>query len=344
MVNTMKYKIGVIYGDGIGPEVISSTLNLLNDLGFDAEYIKINAGLNFYKISGKPIEDSALEKLKECHAILKGPIGTLPESSYPSITVMLRKYFNLYINFRPFVNIINDKFPYFNFIIFRENTEGLYSGIEWRSEDLAITLQITSRKTTEKLVKYALNYAIKNNRKRITVVHKATVIKETDGLFREIFFKEAQKYSTINADEILVDSAAYQLVKNPEQFDILVTPNLYGDILSDLAAGLVGSLGLCGSANIGDEYALFEPVHGTAMDIAGKGIANPIGSILAASYMLGWLSEKNNDKKLKMLENAIEKAVTDTLKSKYFTKELGGSLTTTELIKIITTNAKKYLD
>jgi isopropylmalate/isohomocitrate dehydrogenase-like protein len=340
----MKYKIGVIYGDGVGPEVISSALNLLNDIGFDAEYIKINAGFNFYKISGKPIEDSALEKLKECHAILKGPISTLPESSYPSITVMLRKYFNLYINFRPFMNIINDKFPYFNFIIFRENTEGLYSGAEWRSEDLAITLQITSRKATEKIVKYALNYAIKNNRRRVTVVHKATVIKETDGFFREIFFKEAQKYSRINADEILVDSAAYQLVKNPEQFDILITPNLYGDILSDLAAGLVGSLGLCGSANIGDEYALFEPVHGTATDIAGKGIANPVGSILAASYMLNWLSEKNNDGKLKILGNAIEKAITDTLKSRYFTKELGGLLTTTELTKIIITNTRKYLD
>ncbi len=336
----MKYKIGVIYGDGIGPEVISATINLLDELNFNAEYIKIDAGLNFYKISGKPIEDSAIEKLRECDAVLKGPIATLPESSYPSITVMLRKYFGLYVNFRPFVNIINDKFPYFNFIIFRENTEGLYSGVEWRSEDLAITLQITSRKATEKIVNYALNYAIKNNRRRVTVVHKATVIKETDGLFREIFFKEAQKFSSIKADEILVDSAAYQLVKNPEQFDVLVTPNLYGDILSDLAAGLVGSLGLCGSANIGDNYALFEPVHGTAVDIAGKGIANPIGAILSSSYMLRWLSERRNDETLKILGDKIEKAVFDTLRSKHFTKELGGNFTTNELVKIIITNIK----
>lgn len=340
----MKYKIGIIYGDGIGPEVISSTLELLNELNFDAEYIEIKAGFNFYKISGKPIEESAFEKLEECDAILKGPIATLPKSSYPSITLMLRKHFDLYVNFRPFINIINNKFPYFNFIIFRENTEGLYSGAEWRSNDLAITLQITSKKATERIVRYAINYAIKNNRKKITVVHKATVIKETDGLFREIFFNETQKYNSIKADEILVDSAAYQLIKNPEQFDILVTPNLYGDILSDLAAGLVGSLGLCGSANIGDTYALFEPVHGTASDIAGKGIANPIGAMLATSYLLDWLSEKRNNPKLKTLSKAIEKAIIITLKSNNLTKDLGGNLNTNELTKIITINAKNILE
>ncbi len=340
----MKYKIGIISGDGIGPEVISSALKLLSELNFDAEYIEIKAGLNFYKISGKPIEDSALEKLEECDAILKGPIATLPKSSYPSITIMLRKHFDLYINFRPFINVINNKFPYFNLIIFRENTEGLYSGAEWRLNDLAITLQITTKKATERIVRHALNYAIKNNRKRVTVVHKATVIKETDGLFREIFFNEAKKYNSIKADEILVDTAAYQLIKNPEEFDILVTPNLYGDILSDLVAGLIGSLGLCGSANIGDKYALFEPVHGTALDIAGKGIANPIGAILASSYLLDWLSEKKNDKKLKTLSKAIEKAVIITLKSNKLTKDLGGNLNTDEITKIIITNTKNILE
>ncbi|MEM0076951.1 MAG: isocitrate/isopropylmalate family dehydrogenase, partial [Thermoproteota archaeon] len=282
----MGYKIALVRGDGVGPEVVSSAVQVLREVGFDAEYIEIKAGLSLFKETGKPIEDEELNKIKECDAALKGPIATLPgPGTYQSVNVLLRKYFNLYVNFRPFENLVNDKYPYFNFIIFRENTEELYTGAEWTLDDTSIALRIITKSATQRIVNYSFNYALKNGRRRITVVHKANILKETDGLFRETFFKESKKY-TLQADEVIVDSAAYQLVKNPEQFDILVTPNLYGDILSDLAAGLVGSLGLCGSANIGDSYAIFEPVHGVAWDIAGKGIANPIGAILSSSYLL----------------------------------------------------------
>jgi len=337
----MGYKIALIRGDGVGPEVVSSAVQVLNEIGFDADYVEIRAGLSLFKETGKPLEEVELSKIKECDAALKGPIATLPgPGTYTSVNVLLRKYFNLYVNFRPFENLVNEKYPYFNFIIFRENTEELYTGAEWNFGEASVALRVITKKATQKIVNYSFNYALKNDRKRVTVVHKANILKETDGLFRDTFFEESKKYP-LQADEIIVDSAAYQLVKNPEQFDVLVTPNLYGDILSDLAAGLVGSLGLCGSANIGDKYAIFEPVHGVAWDIAGKGIANPIGAILSSSYLLDWLSEKHNDKRLAKYSKVISLAVKNVLKLKKFTKELGGNLTTEDLTKLIITETKK---
>lgn len=337
----MGYKIGLLRGDGVGPEVVSSAVQVLKEVGFDAEYVEIRAGLSLFKEKGKPIEDEELNKIKECDAVLKGPVATLPgPGTYQSVNVLLRKYFNLYINFRPFENLVNEKYPYFNFIIFRENTEELYTGAEWNFNGTSVALRVITKKATQRIANYSFNYALRNNRKRVTVVHKANILKETDGLFRETFFEESKKYP-LQADEVIVDSAAYQLVKNPEQFDVLVTPNLYGDILSDLAAGLVGSLGLCGSANIGDDYAIFEPVHGVALDIAGKGVANPIGAILSSSYLLDWLSEKHNDKNLARYSKIVNSAVKAVLKLKKFTRELGGSLTTEELTKLIIEEANK---
>jgi len=337
----MGFKIGIIRGDGVGPEIVSSALKVLEEIEFNAEYIEVEAGLELYKKSGRAIEDGGLEKLSECDATLKGPIATLPgPGTYQSINVLLRKHFNLYVNFRPFVNIINNKFPYFDFVILRENTEELYSGIEWSTKDFSIALRIISRAATEKIVRYAFNYAVKNNRKRVTVVHKANILKETDGLFRAIFFEESKKYSSLKVDEVIVDAAAYQLVKNPESFDVLVTPNLYGDILSDLAAGLVGSLGLCGSANIGENYAVFEPVHGAAFDIAKKGIANPVGMILSTSYMLKWLGERKDEEKTRKLGEILEVATGKVLKAGNLTVELGGSLKTSELVGLIIKEAK----
>lgn len=335
----MGYKIALIKGDGVGPEVTSSAVHILNEVGFDAEYIEVKAGLSLFKSTGKPIEEEELNKIKECEAILKGPVATPPgPGTYQSVNVLLRKYFDLYVNFRPFENLVNERYPYFNFVIFRENTEELYTGAEWKFNDASIALRIITKRGTQRIVSYSFNYALRNNRKKITVVHKANILKETDGLFRNIFFEESKKYS-LQADELIVDSAAYQMVRNPEQLDVLVTPNLYGDILSDLAAGLVGSLGLCGSANIGDNYAIFEPVHGVAWDIAGKGIANPVGAILSSSYLLEWLSEKHNDKSLDRHSKAISSAVRNVLKLKKFTIELGGNLTTEELTKFIAEEA-----
>jgi len=337
----MGYKIALLRGDGVGPEVVSSAVQVLKEVGFDADYVEIRAGLSLFKEKGKPIEDEELNKIKECDAVLKGPVATLPgPGTYQSVNVLLRKYFNLYINFRPFENLVNEKYPYFNFIIFRENTEELYTGAEWNFNGTSVALRVITKKATQRIANYSFNYALRNNRKRVTVVHKANILKETDGLFRETFFEESKKYP-LQADEVIVDSAAYQLVKNPEQFDVLVTPNLYGDILSDLAAGLVGSLGLCGSANIGDDYAIFEPVHGVALDIAGKGVANPIGAILSSSYLLDWLSEKHNDKNLARYSRIVNSAVKAVLKLKKFTRELGGSLTTEELTKLIIEEANK---
>lgn len=340
-----KYKIAVVEGDGVGPEILKEAIRLLNELGFNAEYININAGLRYYGKTGKSIEDGALEKIRETDALIKGPIATpLGPGTYHSVNVYLRKKLGLYANVRPFKSYKNTSLLDIDVIIVRENTEGEYSGVEDKIPNGAVSYRIITREATEKIVRFAFNLARRLNREKVTVIHKANILKESDGLFRNIFFKIAEEYPDIRSDEVIVDAAAYKLVKRPWIFDIMVTPNLYGDVLSDLAAGIVGGLGLCGSAQIGDNYAAFEPVHGTAQIVAGKGVANPIGEIKAAAFMLDWLGDKFADSRLKSMSKAIENAIKHIVEEgKVLPQDLGGTAKTIDVTNAIISKARELL-
>lgn len=339
-----RYKIAVIPGDGVGPEVVSETIRLLSEIGFNAEYIYINGGLKYYERTGKTIEDGALDVIREADATLKGPIATpIGSGTFTSVNVFLRRNLDLYANVRPFkswrgISIRDD----IDLVIIRENIEGLYSGIELNVGDLALALKITTRNETVRICRFAFNYARRNGRRKVTVVHKANILKEADGLFRQVFYEVSRDYPELECDEVIVDTAAYKLVKRPYEFEILVTPNLYGDILSDLVAGLVGGLGLCGSAQIGDRYAVFEPIHGAAWKYAGKGIANPIGEIVAATLMLKWLAEKRRDENIRTLADNIECAVRRVIEEKHvLTPDLGGNASTRRVIDEVIAELKK---
>lgn len=328
-----KYNIGVIYGDGVGPELMGVTLKLLRDLGFDADFIEVKAGYEFFRRSGKSIDDGGIDVLRKVDAVLKGPITTpLNMPGFRSINIMLRHELKLYANVRPFRSFKGVSLKDLDIVLIRENTEDLYKGIEGMHEGVAFALKLISEKASERIINFAFNYALKHGRKKISVVHKSNVLRVTDGLFREVFYNRATKFPGIEVNEVLVDSAAYQLVKNPKVFDVIVTENLYGDILADLLAGLVGSLGLCGSAEIGDSNALFEPVHGSAPDIAGKGIANPISQLISAKLMLEYLGETNSDTKLIKIAYALNAAITEVVEEgRTLTPELGGNSSTTEV-------------
>ncbi len=331
------YKIGVIEGDGIGPEVISAALKLLQVIDRNFELVRINAGYSYFKKTGKLIEDGALDTIKTLDAVIKGPLTTLPgPGTYRSINVILRQELRLYANVRPFKSFKNVSLKDLNFVIIRENTEGLYSGVEGRFRDVALSTKVVTRAGCEEVVEFSFKYAIAEGLRSVTAVHKANILKVSDGLFRDVFFEISRKYSSINANEVYVDAAAYYMIKEPQRFEIIVTLNLYGDILSDLAAGLVGSLGLCGSAQVGDEVAVFEPVHGSAPDIAGRGVANPIGAVTALSLMLKYLGSKYCDNyllnKAREIDGAVRKVVEE---DKELTPDLGGSSTTNKVVNAI---------
>lgn len=330
----MSFKIALIRGDGIGPEVIEAALEVLEALDFDAEYVEVNAGYEHWKRTGKAIEDGALDVIRSCRCILKGPLMTPPGTdSYKSVTVMLRQILDLYANVRPFKSF--GKTPKkIDIVIVRENTEDLYSGIEYRLGSTAITLRVVSEKASKRIARFAFELAKREGRKKVAVVHKANVMKESCGLFRSAFFEVAKLYPEIQAEEMVVDSAAYRIVVAPETLDVLVTPNMFGDILSDVVAGVVGSLGLAPSANIGDNYAMFEPVHGTAPDIAGKGVANPIASILSAAMMLSYLGDA---KRARAIEMAVDELIAE---GKVLTPDMGGTARTMEVAQKIASLAR----
>jgi len=331
----LSLKIAVIYGDGVGPEVIKAALKVIEALDFDAEYLEVNAGYEYWKRTGKPIEDGALDIIRSCRCILKGPLMTPPNTtSYRSVTVALRQTLDLYANVRPFKSF--GKAPKkIDMVIVRENTEDLYSGIEYRLGSTAITLRVVSERASKRIARFAFELAKREGRRKVTVVHKANVMRESCGLFRSAFFEVAKLYPEIQAEEMVVDSAAYRMVVAPETLDVLVTPNMFGDILSDVAAGVVGSLGLAPSANIGDSYAMFEPVHGTAPDIAGKGIANPIASILSTAMMLSYLGDV---KRARSIEMAVNKLITE---GKVLTPDMGGTAKTMDVAREVAKLARE---
>jgi isopropylmalate/isohomocitrate dehydrogenase-like protein len=333
----LSFKIALIYGDGVGPEVIKAALEVLEALGFDAEYVEVKAGYEYWRRTGKPMEDGALDVIRSCRCVLKGPLMTPPGTdSYRSVTVMLRQTLDLYANVRPFKSF-GKASKKIDMVIVRENTEDLYSGIEYRLGSTAITLRVVSERASKRIARFAFELAKREGRRKVAVVHKANVMKESCGLFRSAFFEVAKLYPEIQAEEIVVDSAAYRIVVAPETLDVLVTPNMFGDILSDVAAGVVGSLGLAPSANIGDGYAMFEPVHGTAPDIAGKGVANPIASILSAAMMLSYLGDA---KRARAIEVAVDELIAE---GRVLTPDMGGTAKTVDVAREVARRAREAL-
>ncbi len=332
----MRPKIAVIRGDGIGPEVIDATLSILERI-VEADFIEVRAGKRYFMETGLPMEEGGMEKLRESDALLKGPIATPTRGrTYPSVNLRIRREFDLYANIRPFKSYEGISLRRMNLVMVRENVEGLYSGEEERYEDKAVTKRVITRRGARRIAEFAFRLAEDEGRGRVTAIHKKNVLKLSDGLFLEEFYRVAAMHPRIEADDYIVDAAAYRLVKVDDPFDVMLLPNLYGDILSDVAAGVVGSLGLCGSAQVGDNYAAFEPIHGTAEDIAGRGVANPIGTILAASMMLEWLGSRYGGlADLAQVGRRMREAADRTVRDGILTPDLGGGATTREVAEAV---------
>ncbi len=319
------YDIAVIPGDGVGKEVMDATLQVLDALDIQFNYKEAHAGEECFRRTGTTIPDETIQVAKNSDAALFGAVTSI--RSQKSAIITLRKELDLYANLRPVKSYpgVRSIFNDLDFIIVRENTEGLYSGIEEETEDGATATRVITAKASERICKVAFEYAKKTSRNKVTAVHKANVLKKTDGLFKDIFYNVAEDYNDIKTNDLYVDATAMFLVTNPQMFDIIVTTNLYGDILSDEGAGLVGGLGLIPSANIGENNGLFEPVHGSAPDIAGKNIANPSAMILSAVLMLDYL-EKHD------AARTVENALTEVLRErKVVTCDCGGNATTMEM-------------
>lgn len=321
--------ITVIKGDGIGPSIVEAAIQILNKAGCDFCYEYADAGLIALEKTGQLLPHLTTDAITRNKIVLKGPLTTPIGEGFTSINVSLRQIFALYANVRPVVSFVGTKARYENIdiITVRENTEGLYSGVgQFVSNDgeIAEATSIITRRASEQIVTFAYELALREKRRKVTIVHKANILKSTSGLFLKIAREIAKKYPSIETNEMIVDNACMQLVMNPHQFDVIVTTNLFGDIISDLCAGLVGGLGMAPGANIGKDYAIFEAVHGSAPDIAGKNIANPSSMILAAIQMLHHLQ-------LTEPAERIRRALRETiLAGDRTTPDLGGSGSTTD--------------
>lgn len=328
-------KVTLIPGDGIGPEITNSVTEILKAAGAEIEWEVQTAGADVAEVEGFPLPDRVIESIKRNKVALKAPVTTPIGKGFRSVNVALRKSLDLYSNLRPCKNIdgIKTRFDNVDLVIVRENTEDLYAGIERQIDaDSAESIKIITRKASTRIAEFAFDYAVKNNRKLVTAVSKANICKLSDGLFLECAREVAKKYPQIEYKEILVDNLCMQLVQKPEQFDVLVLPNLYGDIVSDLCAGLIGGLGVAQGANIGLDAAVFEPVHGSAPDIKGQNKANPTALLLSAIEMLKYIEQREVAEK-------IEKALYKTLKEqKVITADLGGNATTNEFTQEIINN------
>lgn len=317
------YKIAVIPGDGIGKEVMEAALHVLEASKLDFEYVFADAGDEYAEKTGIPLPEETVNIVKQSHACLFGAAG----ETAADVIVKLRRELDLFVNLRPVKSYpgIKSLFDDIDFVIVRENTEGLYSGLEEYTEEGATALRVITRKASERICKFAFEYAEKTSRSKVTAVHKANVLKKTDGIFKDTFYTVSEEFNSIDADDKYVDATAMFFITKPHMFDVIVTTNLFGDILSDEGAGLVGGLGLIPSANIGENNGLFEPVHGSAPNLAGKGLANPSAMILSAVLMLEYLDEYNEARKL---ENAL---ITVLKEGNVVTKDLGGDSSTMEM-------------
>ena len=328
-------------GDGIGPELSNSAISILNTIqekyGLQFEISKLIAGDKALEQTGKALPDDVVKTIKNSDVCLKAPVG----ESAADVIVVLRRMLDLYANIRP-----SKSYPHMpalrddiDMVIVRENTEDLYIGKEFSLGDSAVALRIISEGASKRIAKYAFETARqRNSMKKVTCVHKSNVMRVTDGLFAKACTDVSKDYPDIKFEEMYVDACAMNLIRQPEKFDVVVTTNLFGDILSDESSQVVGGLGMAPAANLGDDFALFEPVHGAAFDIAGQNIANPSSFLLSIKMMLDWLGAKHNDPKCFEVAKKLESTIFDLVKSGIKTKDIGGDKTTTEFTKQITDN------
>ncbi len=328
--------ITLINGDGIGPEISESVVKIIDASGLKIDWDVQTAGADVIESEGTPLPKRVIDSILKNGVALKAPVTTPIGKGFRSVNVQLRKELDLYANLRPCKNLPNVKtrFDNVNIVVVRENTEDLYAGIERQvDENTAESIKLITRTASERICKFAFDYAVKNNRKEVCVVTKANIMKLSDGLFLDSYRKVAENYPQIGKREILVDNLCMQLVQDPTRFDVLVLPNLYGDIVSDLTAGLIGGLGVAQGANIGEKCAVFEPVHGSAPDIKGQNKANPTALLLSAVEMLNYIGERSYAKK-------IEAALFKTLEENVKTADLGGTASTDEFTDQIIKNLK----
>jgi 3-isopropylmalate dehydrogenase len=334
-----EYKISVIPGDGIGPELTEATLKVLEaaqtKFGLKLSMVEAEAGDACLKRRGVALPEDSVEKIKASHACLKGPVG----ETAADVVVKLRLMFDLYANLRPLKAYPAAQVarPDINMIFVRENTEDVYKGQEFTiGQDTTICLRVITRRNCERIAKKAFETArLRNGKRKVTAIHKANVMRVTDGLFASICRETAKNYPDIAFNELYVDAAAMRLIKEPQEFDVLCTCNMFGDILSDEAAQLIGGLGMAPGANVGENFALFEPIHGSAPNRVGKQTANPLSEILAAEMMLNWLGERHKDRRCVEAASGIEDAVVRTLRKGNTVPDLGGNKTTIGMAEAI---------
>lgn len=330
----MMHSITLINGDGIGPEISEAVVNIIEASGLKINWDLQTAGEAVIEKEGTPLPSRVIDSIRKNRVALKAPVTTPIGKGFRSVNVQLRKELDLYANLRPCKNLpsVKTRFDNVDIVVVRENTEDLYAGIEQMKDiDTAESIKIITRHASERICKFAFDYALKNNRHEVCVVTKANIMKLSDGLFLESYRKVAENYPQIKKREILVDNLCMQLVQDPTRFDVLVMPNLYGDIVSDLTAGLIGGLGVAQGANIGEDCAVFEPVHGSAPDIKGQNKANPTALLLSAVEMLRYIGENSCAEK-------IERALFKTLSQNIKTADLGGNATTTEFTQKVIEN------
>jgi len=328
----MKHKITLIPGDGIGPEVTGATISVLRATGFEAEWETFVVGAEALSRFGDPLPQDLIDSIKRNKIALKGPVATPIGTGFVSSNVRLRKALDLYANLRPIKSLegVPSRYEKIDLIVVRENTEDLYSGLEHEVVPGVVeSLKIITDKASRRIAKFAFEYARLEGRKKITAVHKANIMKLSDGLFLRCFREVAEDYPEIEANDLIVDNTCMQLVINPNQFDVLLLENLYGDIVSDLCAGLIGGLGVAPGANIGEEIAVFEAVHGAAPNIAGRGIANPTALILSSILMLKHLNERERATRI---QTALEKVLAE---GKALTRDMGGEATTLDFTEAV---------
>ncbi|MCY6960593.1 isocitrate/isopropylmalate dehydrogenase family protein [Clostridium brassicae] len=333
----MAYNITLIPGDGIGPEVMEAAKKVIDNSGVKINWEVTDAGAKVINDYGTPLPDYVIDSIKKNRVALKGPVTTPVGKGFRSVNVGLRQALNLYANVRPVKTYagVPSRYENVDLIIVRENTEDLYAGIEHKvGEEAAESIKIITKKASDRIVEFAFDIAEKQRRNKVTAVHKANIMKLSDGLFLKCAREVANRHKGIEFSDMIVDAMSMRLVQSPENYDVLVMPNLYGDILSDMASGLVGGLGVVPGANIGDNIAVFEAVHGSAPDIAGKNMANPTAAILTGVMMLKYLEEFEAAQR-------IDSAVAEVLKEgKVVTSDLGGKSTTTEFTEEVISKLK----
>ena len=333
------YNISLITGDGIGPELSESAISILetiNDkLDVKTKVTSLEAGDSALEKFGKALPDETFQSIKSSDACLKAPVG----ESAADVIVVLRRKLDLFANIRPAKSYPNTPSlrDDIDLVIVRENTEDLYTGQEFVINDTAVALRIITEKASKRIAKHAFQTAIQRNQKKhVTCVHKSNVMRKTDGLFAKCCKSVSEEFPDVKFDEMYVDACSMNLIRQPQEFDVIVTTNLFGDILSDQSSQVVGGLGMAPAANLGDNFGLFEPVHGAAFDIAGKQIANPTSFILSIKMMLQWLGSKNNDQNSISVAQTLEQTVLELVKSGITTKDVGGDKSTKEFTKEIT--------